>query len=105
MIENNRTESGMTASESVLALVIEKIRSTINEDWVHVIEIDSATRFNDDLEIESIEFIKIANAIQQHYGARLDVAGWLSGKGIHELIALSVGDLSNYVSAAMAQEG
>lgn len=99
------TDSNMTASEPVLALVIEKIRSTINEDWIRDVEIDGSTRFNDDLEIESIEFIKIANAIQQHYGARLDVAGWLSGKGIHELIALSVGDLSSYVAAALAQEG
>lgn len=95
----------MTENDPVLALVIEKIRSTINEDWIRDFEIDGSTRFNDDLEIESIEFIKIANAIQQHYGARLDVAGWLSGKGIHELIALSVGDLSCYVAAALAQEG
>lgn len=98
-------EKSMTENDSVLALVIDKIRSTINEDWIQDIEIDRSTRFNDDLEIESIEFIKIANAIQQHYGARLDVAGWLSGKGIHELIALSVGDLTSYVAAALAQEG
>ncbi len=99
------TKNCMAENDPVLALVIDKIRSTINEDWILDIEIDRSTRFNDDLEIESIEFIKIANAIQQHYGARLDVAGWLSGKGIHELIALSVGDLSTYVSAALAQEG
>jgi acyl carrier protein len=98
-------ESNMKVNDPVLALVIEKIRSTINEDWIQDIEIERSTRFNDDLEIESIEFIKIANAIQQHYGARLDVAGWLSGKGIHELIALSVGDLSDYVTAALAREG
>lgn len=95
----------MKVNDPVLALVIEKIRSTINEDWIQDIEIERSTRFNDDLEIESIEFIKIANAIQQHYGARLDVAGWLSGKGIHELIALSVGNLSDYVAAALAREG
>lgn len=98
-------ESNMKVNDPVLALVIEKIRSTINEDWIQDIEIERSTRFNDDLEIESIEFIKIANAIQQHYGARLDVAGWLSGKGIHELIALSVGNLSDYVAAALAREG
>ena len=59
---------------------------------------------NDDLEIESIEFIKIAAAIQQHFGQRLDVSGWLSGKSIHELISLSVGDLSAYVTAALTHE-
>ena len=91
----------MKKDESVLAVVIEKIRQTINEDWILEIEINAETRFNDDLEIESIEFIKIATAIQQHYGTHLDITGWLSGKTIHELIGLSVGDLTAYISHAL----
>lgn len=90
--------------EAILAVVIEKIRVTINEDWIFDTVIERDTRFNDDLEIESIEFIKIAAAIQQHFGQRLDVSGWLSGKSIHELISLSVGDLSAYVSATLTHE-
>lgn len=96
-------EHGGQTPEAILALVIQTIRETINEDWIIDAEIDQATRFNDDLEIESIEFIKIAAAIQQHFGQQLDVSGWLSGKSIHELISLSVGDLSAYVTAALAQ--
>lgn len=80
-----------------LNLVIDKIRSTINEDWIHDYEIKPETRFNEDLEIESIEFVKIANAIQQHYGDRLNIAAWLSGKSIIELIGLNVGQLVNYI--------
>ena len=80
-----------------LNLVIDKIRSTINEDWIHDYEIKPETRFNEDLEIESIEFVKIANAIQQHYGDRLNIAAWLSGKSITELIGLNVGQLVNYI--------
>jgi len=81
----------------ILNLVVEKIRSTINEDWIHDFEIDLETRFNEDLEIESIEFVKIANAIQQHYGDRLNIAAWLSGKSINELIGLNVGQLVDYI--------
>lgn len=92
----------MSTEPSVLDIVIEKIRSTINEDWVWDVEIGTDSRFNDDLEIESIEFIKIANAIQQHFGRQLDIAGWLSGKSIHELIALSVGDLVDYIAATLS---
>lgn len=86
----------------ILAVVIDKIRTTINEDWIQDFEIDEGTRFNDDLEIESIEFVKIVDAIQRHYGTRLDIVGWLSGKSIHELIGLSVGELANYVAGAVA---
>lgn len=90
----------MSDEKTVLAVVIDKIRSTINEDWILDFDIVPETRFNDDLEIESIEFIKIANAIQQHFGTHLNIAGWLSGKTIHELIGLSVGELSDYISQA-----
>jgi acyl carrier protein len=88
--------------DDILAVVIAKIRSTINEDWIQEVEILPETRFNEDLELESIEFVKIADAIQAHYGTRLDVVGWLSGKSIQELISLSVGDLTGYIAGAVA---
>jgi acyl carrier protein len=92
-------------NDEVLDLVIAKIRSTINEDWIQDFEIEPDTRFNDDLELESIEFVKIADAIQAHYGTQLDIVGWLSGKSIQELISLSVGELSEFISSAVAGGG
>jgi Phosphopantetheine attachment site. len=86
--------------DDTLADVIGIIRRTINEDWIMDVEIDATTRFNNDLEIESIEFVRIADAVQRHYGTTLDIVGWLSGKTIHELIALSVGELAQYVVAS-----
>ena len=88
--------------DGILAVVIDKIRSTIDEDWIQDVEIGPETRFNDDLELESIEFVKIADAIQAHFGTQLDVVGWLSGKSIQELIGLSVGDLAGYIAGAVA---
>ncbi len=90
----------MSRQPEVLALVIDKIRATVNEDWIQDFEIDADTRFNDDLELESIEFVKIADALQAHYGERLAIVAWLSGKSIHELIGLSVGDLVDYIVGA-----
>ncbi|AXQ29249.1 acyl carrier protein [Solimonas sp. K1W22B-7] len=89
--------------DDILALVIGKIRSTIGEDWIQDFDIETETRFNTDLEIESIEFIKIADAIQAHYGTRLDIVGWLSGKSIHELIGLSVGELTAFIAGAVPE--
>lgn len=88
--------------DQVLAVVTQQIRSTINEDWITDFEIGPETRFNDDLELESIEFVKIADAIQNHYGSQLAIIAWLSGKSIHELIGLSVGDLTGYIAGALA---
>lgn len=89
--------------DDILAVVIDRIRGTVNEDWIQDFDIDAETRFNDDLELESIEFVKIADAIQAHYGRQLDIVGWLSGKSIQELIGLSVGDLAGFIAGALAQ--
>ena len=91
-----------TTYDEVLAVGSDKIRSTINEDWIEDFEIGPETRFNDDLELESIEFVKIADALQGHYGNQLAIIAWLSGKSIHELIGLSVGDLTGYIAGALS---
>lgn len=93
-----------THSDKVLAVVVEQIRSTIDEDWVEDFDIDMQTRFNDDLELESIEFVKIADALQNHFGNELGIINWLSGKSIHELIGLSVGDLVEYIASVIGPE-
>jgi acyl carrier protein len=88
--------------DAVLAEIVATIRTTIAEDWIADFENGRETRFNEDLELESIEFVKIADALQSRYGARLDLVGWLTGKTIHELIGLSVGDLADFVAASTA---
>ncbi len=90
---------------NILDFVIATIRRTIDEDWMQDFEITRETRFNDDLELESIEFVKIADRLQAHYGARLDIAGWLSGKSVNELVGLSVGVLADYIERALVSPG
>jgi acyl carrier protein len=85
--------------DAILATLISTIRGTVNEDWIQDFPIGAETRFNDDLELESIEFVKIADAVQSRFGTDLDIAGFLSGRSIQELIALSVGDLAQFIAA------
>jgi acyl carrier protein len=87
--------------EEILAVVVEQIRESIGEDWIQHIAVDSASRFTDDLEIESIEFMKITDALQARFGNELDFVGWLSSKTIHELIGLSVGDLTDFIVGSL----
>ncbi len=89
--------------DEVLMTVADIIRRTINEEWIFDTEIVAETRFNEDLELESIEFVKIAQALQQHYGTRLDIAGWLAGKTIHELIHLNVGALVAFIGDCVSR--
>ena len=56
-----------------------------------------ATSFNADLELESIEFVALAEKLQQHYGAKVDFVGWISTKELDQIIALTVGELVEFI--------
>mgnify|MGYP006384168381 FL=1 len=82
---------------SVLEQIIRVIREAANEDWIEDYEIDATTSFSDDLELESIEFVEIAEKLQKHYGGRVNFIDWLSKMNLDQIIALTVGDLEAYV--------
>ncbi|MFT3930908.1 MAG: hypothetical protein QM709_11515 [Spongiibacteraceae bacterium] len=85
----------MSESE-ILQNVVAAIREAIAEDWVQDFEIDRDTSFNDDLEIESIEFVAIADSLQKKFGD-LQLIDWLSKRDINQLIALTVGDVLSFI--------
>ncbi len=57
------------------------------------------TSFNGDLEIESIEFVALAERMQARYGSEVDFARWLSEKELEEIIELKVGDVVAFIDA------
>lgn len=85
------------SKDAVLAQVIDIIRRAVDEDWILDFDIDANTSFNDDLELESIEFVGIAEKIQEHYGKHIGFIEWLSGMKIDQIVALTVGDLADFV--------
>lgn len=98
MSEHSNENSSENNAPQLLTQVVEVIRGAIDEDWVMDFAIDAQTRLSDDLEIESIEMVAIAAALQQTFGAQVDIIGWLAGQDIRQLIALSVGDLTNHIA-------
>lgn len=84
------------SNNEILQQVVAAIREAIAEDWIHDFEIDMDTSFNDDLEIESIEFVAIADVLQKKFGD-LQLIDWLSKRDINELIALTVGDVVVFI--------
>ena len=87
--------------ELVLEVVVEAIRRVIGEEWAQEVDIGLETSFADDLELESIEFVALAEELQAHYGKELDFVGWLSQKELDEIIALNVAQLVEFIAGAM----
>lgn len=73
------------------------IREAVDEDWIEDFEITEDTTFNNDLELESIELVVIAEKIQKHFGKTIDFNQWLSNLDLDQMINLSVGQLVAFV--------
>jgi acyl carrier protein len=90
--------------DEILMKVIDVIRQAIGEDWIREYEIDVDTRFNDDLELESIEFVTVANGLEKQFGGDVRFIDWISRKSFDELITLTVGDVAQFVFQNMGSE-
>ena len=83
--------------QETMTTVAAFIREVIGEEWADDIDIEPVTSFQNDLELESIEFVALSEKLLGHYGERVDFVGWLSQKDINEIIALTVGDLVGFI--------
>ena len=82
--------------EDVLATLADFIREVIGQEWAADVAITMDTSFNTDLELESIEFVALAEKVQQRYSG-IEFAEWLSQMELDKIIALRVGDVVEFI--------
>jgi acyl carrier protein len=87
----------VSSPDEVLATVEKLIVEVAGEEVTLLAPITMASSFNRDLELESIEFVALAEKLQQHYGAKVDFVGWISTKELDQIIALTVGELVEFI--------
>ena len=92
-------------SDTVLTAVADLIVEVLGDDWDPSDSIDRDTTFNEDLELESIEFVALAEKLEHRYAGKVDFVTWLSEKPLDEIIALSVGDLVVFIETTLAKSG
>ena len=81
-----------------LATIAGMIKEVIGEDWVRDTPITMETSFVSDLEVESIELVALSEKIQEKYGETVDFPSWLSSMELEQIIALTVGQLVDYIA-------
>jgi acyl carrier protein len=89
--------------QDVLSEVATLVREVIGEEWVNDVAITLSSSFADDLELESIEFVALAERLKMKYGKRVDFAGWLAKKELKEIISLKVGDLVGFIVECLSK--
>jgi len=87
--------------DQVLTTLAAILRDVIGESWADDLDIGRDTSFNRDLELESIEFVALAEKLQTEYGGRVDFAGWLADKDLGQIIELTVGEVVDFIHACL----
>ena len=57
------------------------------------------TTFGADLELESIEFVALADRLRTEFGESVNFVSFLSEKNVDDMVSLTVGDVVRYVAA------
>ncbi len=86
-----------TMLEELTQILVE----VIGEDFLLDVEITPATTFSADLELESIEFVAVAEKLQHRYGGRVDFTGFLAGLSIDQILELTVGELAQHIISSL----
>ena len=87
----------MSESDIMLDEVVQLLIEVVGEDFLLDIEITRDTTFSDDLALESIEFVALAERLQQRYGGRVDFAAFVADMDITEIMTMKVGTLVAYI--------
>jgi acyl carrier protein len=95
------TPTATALKADVLDRLAAMLREVIGEDWAEDFDIGLDTSFNRDLELESIEFVALAEKLQQQYGARVDFAGWLANMELDQIIGLRVGQVVDFICGCL----
>ena len=85
------------APASVLRVIERRVAEIAGDEILLAGPLTMATSFNGDLELESIEFVALAEKLQQHYGGQVDFVGWISAKELDQIIGLTVGELVEFI--------
>jgi acyl carrier protein len=96
------TQARSEVEAQVLDVVRTLIAEIIGEEYLLDLAIDMDTSFEDDLEMESIEFVKLGARLTEHYGGSVDFAGFLADLDLDEIISMRVGTVVGHIVDATA---
>lgn len=88
----------------VLEVVQTMLVDVIGPEYLLDLTIDLGTSFDSDLELESLEFVALAERLLDHYGGQVDFVAWLATMELDEIISLTVGNLVAFIVASTTGE-
>ena len=96
------TQARGETEAAVLEVLRRLIGEVVGEEYLLDLRVEMETSFEDDLEIESIEFVKLGAKLTEHYGGNVDFAAFLADLDLDQIIEMRVGTVVDYIVDATA---
>jgi acyl carrier protein len=91
------------SDEAILAYMKQSLGIVIGDPDLTFTEIAMDTRFGGDLELESIEFVVLADRLRTEFGPRVNFVNFLATKNVDDVVSLNVGDVVRYVGTCLRE--
>ena len=95
------TATASASEEQVLAELERILLDVVGDDLLLDEPLGMDTSFDADLQLESIEFVALAEQLLEAYGERVDFVAWMAEMELDEIVALTVGDVVRFVVASL----
>ena len=87
--------------EQVLADLERILNEVVGEDLLMGEPLTMETSFNDDLQLESIEFVALSESLLETYGSRVDFVSWMASMELDEVVSLTAGQVVDFVVSSL----
>lgn len=98
------TRSG-SLYDSVRTTVETAIRDVVGEWYYEECRIGLDSTFAEDIQLESMEVMEVAERLIEEYEGRVDFVAWFGDMELDDLIALTVGSVVDFIVAALEGAG
>lgn len=88
--------------DQILAEVRVMLTDIIGAEYALGLDIGMDTSFDANLELESIEFVRLSAMLTERYGDRVDFVAFLATKELDEIIDMTVGHLVTHIARCLA---
>lgn len=90
--------------EEVLAQLEQILLEVVGDDLLMDGPLTMETAFSDDLQLESIEFVALAEELLNTYGEKVDFVSWMSGMELDQVVSLTAGQVVDFVVSSLSDE-
>lgn len=90
-----------TDESAVLACMVDALHALPDDCALDPGSVTMASRFVDDLDLESVDLVTLTGTLRARYGERVDFPGYFASLDLDELAELTVGHLVRHIVASL----